>query len=522
MKKLSIILICSLFLVGNVLAGKNIPKVPSTMVFAGIKLKINKSAQAKIQKHVNDLRYSDKYFQRLVDKADIYFPIIEKAFAEENFPDDIKYLIIQESAFQASAVSSSKAVGYWQFKAPTAREIGLRVDSKIDERKNIEASSKAAARYMTKNNKRLDNWVYAIISYNTGLGGVMKYYKSKDKGVKQMEITQRTHWYALKCIAHKIAYQDAVHKKNPTIDLTSVVKPNSTLKKIAKEYNISLDLLTKYNKWISPARTIPSDKNYTIAVPLPYKEKVPETIADTTTTPTNNEPVVINEPIESGEAPTTTTEVEEGEEKKKDPIKIVTQIGKDKITTTIEELKELYKINRPIIINGVPGVTAKYNDNAQRLAMLGGISKKKFLKYNELKSFEKITPGDTYYFKRKKNKAKASFHVVKEGETLWGISQQYGINLWAIRSKNRMKDTEALRTGRVLWLRKYRPESTPVEYKKVSTPSPNNSNSVTHTVTKGDTLFSISRKYDVSVEDIKKLNNLSDNGISIGSVLIIK
>lgn len=520
MKKLFIILISSLLLIGNVIGGNNTPKVPATMMFAGIKLEINKSAQAKIQKHVNDLRYSDKYFQILVDKANIYFPVIEKAFKEENFPDDIKYLIIQESAFKANAVSSSKAVGYWQFKAPTAREIGLRVDSKIDERKNLEASSKAAARYMTKNNKRLDNWIYALISYNTGLGGVMKYYKTKDKGVSQMEITQRTHWYALKCIAHKIAYQDAVHKNNPSLTLSSVTKPNSTLKKLAKEYNVSLELMIKYNHWISASRAIPADKPYTVAIPLPYQEKTPEVVT-TDPTPTEETPVVTEEPIEGNEVPTSTTETEEGEDKKKDPIKVVTQIGKEKITTTLEKLKELYKINRPIIINGVPGITAKYNDNAQRLALLGGISKKKFLKNNELQSFEKIIPGQTYYFKHKKNKAKASFHVVKEGETIWSISQQHGINLWAIRSKNRMKETEALQVGRVLWLKKYRPETTPIEYKKTSS-SKETVSSVTHTVIKGDTLFSISRKYNVSVDDIKKINNLSDNGISVGSVLNIK
>ncbi len=524
MKKIILITLSFLSILGNVVAASNIPQVPSKMTFAGIELKLNKAAQNKIQKYVNDLRYSDKYFQRLVDKADIYFPIIEKAFKEEQFPDDVKYLIIQESAFKADAVSSSKAVGYWQFKAATAREVGLRVDGKIDERKNIEAASKAAARYMTKNNTRLQNWVYAIISYNTGLGGVQKYYKIKDKGAKRMDITQRTHWYVLKCIAHKIAYQDAVHKKNPSIALTSIVKSNTNIKTIAKEYGVSLDLLNEYNKWISTKRAIPTDKPYTVALPLPYKEgdhKEGVAVANIPDKegPSNKESSNKHN-FPSG--PTESENNQEGEDKKKETIKVVTQIGKKKVTSSMEELKERYKINRTIIVNGVPGMVAKYNDNAQRLALLGRLSKKKFIRYNELHAYDVIIPGQTYYYKPKRKKAIASFHTVEENETLWSISQQYGMKQWAIRSKNGMKSSEALQIGRVLWLKKHRPEDQAIEIKNSRTKNSTLSGTLKHTVIKGDTLYKISKKHNVSVEQIKKLNNLSNNGISIGSVLIIK
>jgi membrane-bound lytic murein transglycosylase D len=75
------------------------------------------------------------------DKARLYFPIIERIFAEERVPDAIKYLAIQESSLIPDAVSSANAVGYWQFKDFTAREVGLRVDRQVDERKNIVSAS---------------------------------------------------------------------------------------------------------------------------------------------------------------------------------------------------------------------------------------------------------------------------------------------------------------------------------------------------------------------------------------------
>ena len=71
---------------------------------------------------------------------------------ENGIPDDFKYLAIQESGFISDAVSSSNAVGFWQFKKLTADEVGLRVDRKIDERQNIVTSSRGAAKYLQKNN----------------------------------------------------------------------------------------------------------------------------------------------------------------------------------------------------------------------------------------------------------------------------------------------------------------------------------------------------------------------------------
>src|SRR5690606_34716144 len=133
-------------------AQSSIPKVPATMEVAGLKLKITPEAQAEIQKDVSALRASDKYFQIKLDRVNLYFPIIERIFKEEGVPDDLKYLSVQESSLISDAVSTSDAVGFWQFKDFTAREVGLRVDAKVDERKNIVSSSRGAARYLKRNN----------------------------------------------------------------------------------------------------------------------------------------------------------------------------------------------------------------------------------------------------------------------------------------------------------------------------------------------------------------------------------
>ena len=87
----------------------------------------------------------------------LYFPIIENIFKEEGVPDDFKYLSLQESGLISDAVSTSNAVGFWQFKDFTAREVGLRVDKQIDERKNIVSSTRGAAVYLKRNNFLMNN-----------------------------------------------------------------------------------------------------------------------------------------------------------------------------------------------------------------------------------------------------------------------------------------------------------------------------------------------------------------------------
>ena len=122
------------------------PQVPHKMKFGDITLTIRDDARKEIQKDVDAFTRYQKSFNIKAERAKTYFPIIEKIFAEENVPDDMKYLVIQESALIPDAVSSSNAVGFWQFKDFTAIEMGLRVDREIDERLNIVASSRAAVR----------------------------------------------------------------------------------------------------------------------------------------------------------------------------------------------------------------------------------------------------------------------------------------------------------------------------------------------------------------------------------------
>ncbi|MGC4020442.1 MAG: lytic transglycosylase, partial [Cyclobacteriaceae bacterium] len=74
------------------------PQVPHKIHFAGMSLTIRDDAKREIQKDVDALTKSSRYFNMHAERARTYFPIIEKIFREENLPEDFKFLALQESS----------------------------------------------------------------------------------------------------------------------------------------------------------------------------------------------------------------------------------------------------------------------------------------------------------------------------------------------------------------------------------------------------------------------------------------
>jgi hypothetical protein len=83
-------------------------------------------------------------------------------------PSDLKYLAIAESALLPTARSPKEAVGLWQIIPETARQLGLRVDSLVDERRHPERSTQAAIEYLRRGYERFGSWTLAAAGYNMG------------------------------------------------------------------------------------------------------------------------------------------------------------------------------------------------------------------------------------------------------------------------------------------------------------------------------------------------------------------
>ncbi len=441
-----IVLFLSILFTGQLALAQG-PRVPATMEFAGMKLHLNEKARREIQTDVDNIRRSEKYFQKRVEKINLHFPIIERIFKEEKLPDDFKYLVIQESALVSDAVSSSKAVGFWQFKKETGLEMHLRIDNMVDERLNLASSSRAAAGYMKKNNFYFNNWVYALLAYNTGRGGAERYISEKNFGKKRMDITGKTHWYVKKFLAHKIAYQDEIGKSDgmPFFLFEYTSGGGKSLKEIAKEFEIDSDILAEYNKCFKKHK-VPSDKKYSVLIPIGFDKA--DQIAK------KNDGI-----YENGTEKPKTSKLSIGNHglQVKSYYSAANQFPKIENTDKVD----VFEVNRK------KGTIAKPGDNFDVLAIKGGVSLEKFLVYNDLTSFDKIQAGQVYYFENKGNKAKTHYHTLIPGQTLWDVSQKYGIKLRKLLVKNRLEDEGGVKAGLVLWLRYIRPKSIAPEYHDV-------------------------------------------------------
>ncbi len=112
--------------------------------------------------------------EKILGRAEYYFPLIERIFEKYGIPKEIKNLAIVESGLNSHALSPAGAKGFWQFMKGTAPMYGLKVNSQVDERTDIYKSTVAAAQYLSEMYAEFGDWLLAMASYNCGPGNVRK------------------------------------------------------------------------------------------------------------------------------------------------------------------------------------------------------------------------------------------------------------------------------------------------------------------------------------------------------------
>lgn len=105
--------------------------------------------------------------------------IVDTTLASRGLPPSLRYLPVIESGYNPTAVSSAKAVGLWQFMAPTAKDFGIEVGPLVDDRRDPFVSTAAAAAYLEQLNQKYDSWFLALAAYNAGpdrIDGILRKY----------------------------------------------------------------------------------------------------------------------------------------------------------------------------------------------------------------------------------------------------------------------------------------------------------------------------------------------------------
>jgi membrane-bound lytic murein transglycosylase D len=397
------------------------PDVPAAMDVAGLHLEINEAARTLIQQRADALCRHQPSFQARVDLADGSFPIIDQVLQQEGVPLDFRYLVLQESALRGDAQSIHEAVGYWQMKKGTATELGLLVNDQVDERRHLTASTRAAARYLTRNNSNLHNWLNALLSYNTGAGGVKPYVLPTDNGATEMNITEQTSPYVLMFLAHRIAFEPAcgMNPKPPLRLREFPAVAGQTLAEQAQTIYADPAALAIHNRWLL-AETVPADRPYTLIVPITDAAAAAG--------------------LAAGQRGIT---------------------GAQLITAPTLNAKNKAEVR----VNNLRALIALPNESKEDLARRGDVHLGHFLRFNELHGFDGVVAGRPYFLQNKRDVAAVEYYVVQPNESVADVAQKYGIRRKAIQSKNHLAKNEELRTGRVLWLQHTRPREVAVEYR---------------------------------------------------------
>lgn len=161
-------------------AGTTLSSSPSEIAFGQLYLattvggsngvKLNPRALSFVQDYMKD---NWDELQSIQSWCQPYFHLIENILTEYGLPKQLKYLAVIESDLKATAVSRVGAKGPWQLMPQTARDLGLKVNRKVDERKNYVKSTRAAALYLRDLYNQLGDWLLVIAAYNTGVANVV-------------------------------------------------------------------------------------------------------------------------------------------------------------------------------------------------------------------------------------------------------------------------------------------------------------------------------------------------------------
>lgn len=159
-----------------------LPAITSGATKVGLPDIAHPGVETWVRRFTGDQRRSFAvYLQRMAR----YEGMISRKLEQRDMPQGLIYLAMIESGFNPTAKSRVAATGLWQFMTPTAREYGLKVTRRADERKNPERATEAALAYLQDLYDRFGSWYLAAAAYNTGQGRVarvMKQVTGRTKG----------------------------------------------------------------------------------------------------------------------------------------------------------------------------------------------------------------------------------------------------------------------------------------------------------------------------------------------------
>lgn len=164
----------------------------------------DKRIEKKMKRALKANSYANLRTLKLHERSQIWFPIIEPILRKYGIPEDFKYVPLVETGMTRGLYSPKGAAGIWQFMPQTARDYGLTVNGKVDERMDVRLATIAAAKYIRDLHKQFDSWTLAAAAYNGGEGRMKRQIsKQKQDDYFKLDLNRETGKYVYSLISMK-------------------------------------------------------------------------------------------------------------------------------------------------------------------------------------------------------------------------------------------------------------------------------------------------------------------------------
>ncbi|MDR3056038.1 MAG: LysM peptidoglycan-binding domain-containing protein [Zoogloeaceae bacterium] len=447
-----------------------------------------------VSRHQQSYQSHPEYLRRMVERSSLYLHHIMRELEQRGMPTELALLPMVESAYNPLAQSPAQASGLWQFIPSTGKAFKLEQNWWQDQRRDIVASTSAALDYLQYLYELHGDWHLALASYNWGEGAVGRAMaKNAAKGLPtdflNLTLPSETRNYVPKLQALKNIFG------NPDLmaELGIPDIPNAPyFRTLTTDAPMDIDLAARF-AGMSPAEfaalnpahnrpVIPAQS--TLALPADRLEQF------------NAELARHEEPLTNWQA----YAVQAGE-KLKD---VAPRFG-----ITLADLKR---------VNGLHGSVMQVNPGFTLLVPARDeadlLEHEDFLALTEQGRALIVAPGRV--------------HIVKKGETLMAIARKYKMTLVALKSMNRGAGNKLKVGARIIINPTMNPTlaQTSVSRRNASPKAAAGNKGATkvthHKVVKGDTLFSIARRYRVNLADLKRWNRLAGSALKVGATLTIQ
>lgn len=486
---------------------KNLQSIPTT-----IEMPFNSVVKNHIDLYVNRRR---SLVESMLGLSLYYMPIFEEALEREGLPLELKYLPIIESALNPDAVSRAGATGLWQFMLPTAKGLGMEVTTLVDERRDPVASSAMAAKYLKQLYEIFNDWGLAIAAYNCGPGNINKALaragasadNPKDYWQIYYYLPAETRGYVPGFIGATYAMTHyADHGISPSLAkrpiLTDTVHVNSRLhfNSIAQILNIPVEELQVLNPQYRQ-RVIPGSDS------KPYALRLPSQLVYNY--------LMLEDSIVAESAKMLPRSVVE-----------IAQQGGGSSSGGYTDVTKWHKVRRG---ETLASIARKYGVTERQLRRWNGLKSSKVSRGKTLKIVVKEPVPEPKSEPKPQPVDDGQVDVVYEDpdqpeapaeEVSDAAEAAAAVVAGAEPSETEMRldhepEPEFEEASEAT------PEPEPAKAEPAKPAKPAAPKTRIHKVSKGDTLFSLSKKYGVTVDAIKKANGMSGTSISIGQRLKI-